>query len=376
MSASRLVRLLLVLPLITLFSHAQLKPLDPIFDSLNRRGVSLSLDFSTDVFAGRDLDRDVQTAPFFLDLSATMALTHFSTVLAHTTAFTSVHVNQTVASGFSSPIQSVSSLQTDPGTRVAELWAEQVLDPGIHLRIGKIDANRDFAFVESGVSFLNAAAGYTPTFVTLPNYNESRPGSELLLRSRNFHLNVAGFLPIEGTGVLLMEEVGANWSPAGWNGRISGGYWRITGRMPTLIGLRRSGSTGAYVVVEQKFWRQAQTASAAEQALSAYLQLGRSADEFSPMPRQAALGILWNAPLRLRTADAAGVSCSRGRSTDYDGASASSEIETAWEGFYRIHISNVLSFTPDFQYIAEGRGSRPAYAVGARMSLSLHSGSE
>lgn len=366
MSVSRLSGLLLVLPLLTSFSHAQLKTLDPVFDNLNRRGVSLSLDLYTDVFAGRDVDRDIQTAPFFLS--------HVSPVLAHTTAYTSLHVNQTAAGEFSSPIQSISNLQTDPGTRVAELWVEQVFRPGIHLRVGKIDANRDFAFVENGVNFLNSAAGYTPTFVTLPNYNQSRPGAELLSRSRSLHLNLAAFLPIEGTGVLLIEELGANWSPGGWSGRISGGYWGLTGTMPTLSSLRRAGSTGAYVVAEQKFWRH--TASPSEQSLSAYLQLGRSADEFSPMPRQAALGILWNAPLRLRAADAAGISCSRGESIDNDSGFAVSKIETAWEGFYRIHVSKALSFTSDFQYISEGRRLSSAYAVGARMSLNLHSGPE
>jgi carbohydrate-selective porin OprB len=375
MSAFRLIALLL-LPTLVISSHAQLKSLDPAFEALNRHGVSASLDLYTDVFAGRDLDRDIQTAPFFLDLGATLALSHLSPVLAHTTAFTSLHVNQTVAGEFSSSIQSISSIQAESGVRVAEFWVEQALQPAIHLRAGKIDANRDFAFVENGANFLNAAAGYTPAFVTLPNYNESRLGAELLLRSRSFHVNIAGFSPIQGTGVLLIEEVGANWGPGGWNGRISGGYWGITGTMSTLGGWNRSGATGAYAVAEQKFWHERHAAKAGEQSLSAYLQLGRSADEFSSMPRHAALGVLWSAPLHFRNADAAGFSCSRGRSFRYAAVSYYSGIETAWEGFYRIHISNALSFTPDFQYITETSEMRATYAAGARISLNLHSDSE
>ena len=94
------------------------------------------------------------------------------------------------------------------------------------------------------------------------------------------------------------------------------------------------------------------------------------------MPRHAALGVLWSAPLHFRNADAAGFSCSRGRSFRYAAVSYYSGIETAWEGFYRIHISNALSFTPDFQYITETIEMRSTYAAGARISLNLHSDSE
>jgi hypothetical protein len=212
MSAIRLIALLL-LPTLVISSQAQLKSLDPAFEALSRHGVSASLDLYTDVFAGRDLDRNVQTAPFFLDLGATLELSHFLPALPHTTAFTSLHVNQTAAGEFSSPIQSISNIQAESGVRVAEFWVEQAIKPAIRLRAGKIDANRDFAFVENGANFLNAAAGYTPAFVSLPNYNESRLGAELLLRSRKFHLNLAGFSPIHGTGVLLIEEVGGQLEP-------------------------------------------------------------------------------------------------------------------------------------------------------------------
>ena len=231
MSVSRLIGLLL-LPTLLISSHAQLKSLDPVFEALNRHG-SVPRSFLTDVFAGRDVDRNIHTAPFFLDLGATLALSHLSPVLAHTTAFTSLHLNQTAAGEFSTPIQSISNIQAQSGVSVAEFWVEQAIQPAIRLRAGKIDANREFAFVENGANFLNAAAGYTPAFVTLPNYNESRLGAELLLRSRKFHVNLAGFSPIQGTGVLLIEEVGADWSPDGWSGRISGGYWGITGTMST-----------------------------------------------------------------------------------------------------------------------------------------------
>ncbi|HLH08787.1 MAG TPA: carbohydrate porin [Terriglobales bacterium] len=351
--------------------YAQINTLTNAAHNLDRRGLSLSLDASIDAFLGRDLGHAAQTVPAFIDLGTTALLDRFLPALKGTVAFASLHLNQSATDGFSSLLQPVSSLQADSGVFLAELWFEQAIRPAIHVRAGKLDANRDFAYVENGVSFLNAAAGYTPSFITLPNYNDTRPGVELLIHPNKFHLNFAAFAPIEGTGLLLMQEAGTGWNPQGWNGRLSAGFWRMTGSMPTLDGLDRKGSDGVYVVAEQKFWRHMRNGGAEEQSLAAYLQWGKSERNFSSMPQQTAIGLLWSAPFRSRTGDSAGFSCSRGDTLDYTGK------EVVWESFYRLRTSKTLAFTPDFQYIAESPGYRgPTYAVGARIAISLRSGAE
>lgn len=376
MPICRFLLALIVISLLSSSSPAQLKPLNSALNRLDHNGVTVGADLYQDIFAGRDAHRGIYTWPVFLDFNTRVALSTFSPLLDHATFYSSLHANETAGNGFVIPIQAISGIEADSGVRLAEIWAEYTLDKRVSLRAGKIDANRDFAFVENGASFLNATAGYTPAFVTLPNYNDSRPGIEFLVNREQSHFNAAIFSPIEGTGVLLIGEFGQEWNPRGWNGRIAGGIWNLVGQMP-LLGTDGTGHPeGVYFVAEQKFWRQ-ELAPHGQRSLSAYMQWGDASREIAPMPRQIAFGVIMSSPFSTRTADAVGTSCSRGLAYDL-AQGRHARYETAWELFYRLQFTKELSLTPDLQYIAHpgATHSQPSIALGLRLAMNLRPQSE
>ncbi|MGZ4787560.1 MAG: carbohydrate porin [Terriglobales bacterium] len=353
-------------------SSAQTNPVNSSLETLNRNGVNVSLDLTSDSFfvAARDLSQH-GTAQAWLDLSAEIQLRKVAPSFSRTRAFFSLHSNGIWNSGLGGAGQSLSGIQSEPGVHLAEFWLEQSLAAGVQLRAGKIDANRDFAYIENASVFLNTVAGYNPTFVALPNYNVTHPGAELLLHGRNLRLNVAAFAPVQGTGTLFMQEAGVSWSPTRYPGRVAVGTWQSTGSMPTLEGNLQRGGRGAYFVAEQYLWCNQRSAHN-QQSLAAYFQYGSAPTEFSTFIRLAGGGLVWKAPIARRSNDAAGASVSRGHFSSVAASYLAHTHETALEAFYRVQISSRLSISPDLQYIANpGGAAHNLCAVGARMNLSL-----
>jgi porin len=381
MSPNRsLVFVVLMLALLSA-AAAQSNSLDAAFQSLDRRGLSLSLQLYLDTLAGSRANpaSPNSTAFQYVDVSTTLDLGRLSPRLSGTHLFASIHVNGSYAADFGGALQSFSGIATPAGTRLAEFWIEHRLGKSAQLRIGKVDANPDFAFVETASGFLNSAISYDPTSITLPNYSETRWGGELLLQHGHFRTNLAAFSPADGTGCLLMEEIGAAWQPADWNGRIALGAWQRTGKMASFSSLNESGAKGAYLTGEQKMWRHTRDNGKAEQSLSAYVQLGYAPSAFSALVRHVGAGVVWNAPLARRDGDSAGFAITRGRFTNHPAAEFDQSHETVVETYYRLQLSKQLSVLPDFQYAINPGGltsNRNTYAVGARIIFSLNSHAE
>jgi porin len=342
---------------------------------LQQRGVSLSLDFYNDVFAAPDTStRYSAGAQQFADLSAAVHLGRFSKHLSRTDAFVSLHVNGTANADLGGALQAFSSVQSPAGIRLAEVWLEQAVTPWAHVRVGRIDGNRDFALVENSLSFVNSSASYTPTFVALPNYNSTRTGLEVLLRNQRWHFHTAAFSPLEGTGALLVTEAGLSWSPRGWNGRATVGGWGITGKNSSLSGDRRNGAHGMYIIGEQKFWRR-EREKGNEQSLAAFFDWGAAPSLFSSFSRHMEIGTTWTAPLARRDKDALGFSVARGKFSPL----IATNHESVWEAFYRVQLTPALSLSPDLQYFTNAAGASPQrnfVAIGTRMAFSLSMKSE
>ncbi len=355
--------------------------LDRSLSQLDRHGLSLSFQFSTDTLAGSRVNSTAPNAASFefLDLSSALDLGHLSPHFTGTHIFTSLHVNGIYAADFGGAVQSFSGIMSDPGVHLAEFWVERDFTKSARLRFGKIDANPDFAFVESGIGFVNSSLGYDPTFITLPNYSDTNWGGELLLHRGHFRANLAAFVPDEGTGPLLMEEIGAGWQPAKWKGRIALGAWQRTGKMLSLSGSEQSGSRGIYFVGEQKLWRNEPRRGKPQQSLAAFLQLGAAPEDFSTFTRHIGAGLVWEAPFSLRENDSAGIALSRGRFTSNPAAAFDRSYETIFEAYYRWQLFKQLSVSPDFQYALNPgglRSNRNTFALGLRTIFTLSSREE
>jgi hypothetical protein len=72
--------------------------------------------------------------------------------------------------------QGVSNIDSRDLTQISELWYEQRFgDDLVRVKVGKVDANSEFARVENGGEFLNPSFGVSPTIVGMPRIRIRRP---------------------------------------------------------------------------------------------------------------------------------------------------------------------------------------------------------
>ncbi|RKY21107.1 MAG: hypothetical protein DRQ55_05500 [Planctomycetota bacterium] len=71
----------------------------------------------------------------------------------------------------SGDLQVASNIEGPRRSILAELWFEQRLaDDALRLKLGKLDANSEFATTQHGGEFLNSSFGFSPTVFALPSY--------------------------------------------------------------------------------------------------------------------------------------------------------------------------------------------------------------
>jgi carbohydrate-selective porin OprB len=349
-------------------------------NSLDRHGLSFSVDYYADMFSGSggDPHSPALNAAHYFDISGTLDLSRLPLRLAGTTIFASYHQTTHIHPDFRGETQIISSVQDDPRSYLAELWVQRSLSRFAQIRAGKIDGNRDFAYIENGYDFLNSSLGYSPTFITLPNYGQTRWGGELLLSGTHWWTNTALFAS-GSSGAVSISELGSRWSPSHLDGRLGFGYWRTNTALDTFSGLRRSNSAGFYVVGEQKVWRGIRARSQGEQSVAAYIQLGSAPSDVSTFTRHIGTGVVWSGPWNKRDADTLGLAISMGRLTTDPAAALVVGHESVFELFYKIQLPGNIYLTPDLQYIRHPGGTPAtpnALAFGARMNFSFNTHQE
>ncbi len=157
-------------------------------------------------------------------------------------------------------IQGVSNLETDTVDQIAEFWYEQWLaDRVVRLKVGKIEGNSEFAFVDSASDFMNGSAGISPTVFTIPSAPDTSFGFNLFLYpSETWY---AGFGFYDGAAAVdgvrtgnrgpstfwsssqsndyfYIGEVGHTWETLGsmYEGRLAAGVWHHTGKFAEFGG--------------------------------------------------------------------------------------------------------------------------------------------
>ncbi|MBW1888858.1 MAG: carbohydrate porin [Deltaproteobacteria bacterium] len=68
--------------------------------------------------------------------------------------------------------QVLSNIDDDDFKQISEFWYKHtLLDDRLWIKLGKMEANADFAFVDNGTEFINSSPGFSPTIplVTYPN---------------------------------------------------------------------------------------------------------------------------------------------------------------------------------------------------------------
>ncbi|MDH3583584.1 MAG: carbohydrate porin, partial [Phycisphaerae bacterium] len=267
-------------------------------------------------------------------------------------------------------------------------------DDRLRIRVGKFDANEDFAAVELGGLFIHSSPGFSPTIVAFPSYPDPAMGLSLFYEASD--QAYIGFGLFDGstqegirTGargpsrafrapgdLFLASEGGVNWQrgPDALPGRLAVGLWHHTGTFPQFAGGRESGTEGTYLVLEQLLHAADDSAQDLEaRGLGAFLQVGLADESVSPISRHLAAGLLLRGPTDGRPDDALGLMISHVRLSQEMGSGLTGDDETAWELFYRFQVNSRVVVQPDLQYIRNpgGAGLDDSLVATVRVEISL-----
>lgn len=336
---------------------------------------SLTLEW-TDVMKGgiarRSSNRRIYDANITLDLDTIMAV-QGGTIFADFYSTTGES-----ASAIAGDIQTLSNIETDGSVdEIAELWYEQWLfDDRVRVKVGKVDANTEFSFVDAAGEFINSSAGFTPSIFVLPTYTDGATSGNLFYYPNdNIYLGFGfydGAAGVDGvpTGrrgpktffddelsddYFLISEFGYNWDLEGHGpGRAAIGGWYHTGDFDRFDGTTEDGTGGFYLLAEQQIWQRNPDADD-EQGLYGFLQYGFANEDVSEIVHHIAGGLFLSGTFAGREDDSTGVYISRAVLSDEAGAGFD-EDETAIELFYKFQLTPSVSIKPDLHYILNPSG--------------------
>lgn len=280
--------------------------------------------------------------------------------------------------------QGVSNAEAEDRLQLAELWYEHVLlDGSLRFKVGKIEANAEFAFVDAAGDFVNSSAGFSPTIVGIPSYPDPAfgvvlswsPGDRFSLTGAVFD----GASAVDGvrTGTrgpksFFDDDLSDDYfwiaqADYAWDGGRAGvGVWHHTGDFERFTGGTVSGTTGLYALGEHRVWSPEEG-----RGIDLVAQFGWADDAVSEAEWHLGVGAAWNGPWSARPDDAAGLYVSHVGLSDDAGFT---DDETVFECFYRFQITPWASVKPDMQYIVRPGGSSDiddALVVGVRFEISF-----
>jgi len=256
-------------------------------------------------------------------------------------------------------LQGYSNINAPSGTNLYELWFEQTLRNGkLRLKIGRIDANTEFAYVENAAGFLNSSMGYSPAIASLPTYPYPRLGVAIFLRPKSFYYLNEGVFEDSPDGMMSLTEAGLRWKWFARDARLAYGYWFHTESYPLEGAQAQHGAQGDYVVAEQQFWVQEELAGGAARGIAGFFQYGSADPWAAKMDRHLGFGLQWTGPWRRRSFDVVGIGASMVHLNPplNSAEELTYDHERNFEGFYRVQASRWLSLTFDGQLINRPHG--------------------
>jgi porin len=283
--------------------------------------------------------------------------------------------------------QGTSNIDAEPFDALYSLWYRQSLfDDRLSIKIGKEDANTDFAYVDNGGGFIHSSPGFSPTIQAFPSYPDPatsvsaflRPGGGLYVGAGMYDgATQAGIRTGtrgpstfygEPSDLFWIGETGIEYGDV-HNGRLGVGYWQHTGEFERFDAGTEDHADGAYIVWDQTIY--ADNVSAREVGL--FAQYGWADEAISEVEHHASTGVQIQSLLTNRPDDLSGLMASYVAFSDAPGAGFSDDHELAIEAFHAIQAADWLTIKPDLQYIVNpgGMGLDDATVATLRAQISL-----
>ncbi len=265
--------------------------------------------------------------------------------------------------------QVFSNIAAESRTQLAQLWYEQqIVGEYLRLKIGKMDANSDFAYVDHGLLFLHSSMGLSPTIQSMPTYPDTAYGIEVIGRTATGVYGRVGVYDgalqrgvrtgLHGPvldDIFAIGESGLTWSAAAadLSGRLGIGIWYHNGDFDRFDGGTNDGTEGAYLTFDQLVYREIPDDD--DQGIGWFVQYGYADPDVSPVDHHIGTGLTWTGALPHRDADALGLGISIVHFSQASGATFST-YETATELFYTLQLTGFASLTLDLQAITNPGG--------------------
>jgi len=280
-------------------------------------------------------------------------------------------------------LQVISNIDAHDFAQVSEYWWEREWFEGfITIRLGKRDANEDFAAVDMAADFINSSFGLHPT-IPMPTFPDPSMAATVFVQ--------LGEPLVFKAGVWDGEPDGRNWGFSGSGvtfsmfeleyhytlfgqlpGEIHGGFWYHSGEWSDLTaGSDRdySGNHGVHFEAAQMLYLENDGEQDDDQGLGAFLQASWAPDDRNEGTQYFGAGMLYRGLIRRRHADVFGAAVAYFRTSPLLPELTS---ETAIELFYKAEVTPWLTIQPDIQFIANpGGDGRDALAIGMRFELLL-----
>ena len=369
---------------------------------LDDRGLTLEIAYSADYFTnayGGLQTRNAHVYRGLLDVSLTvdtetMGLWEGGTFFID---FQQIH-GRDISERFVGDLQALNNADAPDRTQVSEYWYEQTLfDDKLRFKIGKIDANADFAYVDYGLEFIHSSPGFHPT-IPLPTYPDPTLGAALFVEPADWFYVGGGVFDAEGTGnrwdfegafhgrddsftivelgfrpafSLLGQELTGTYRVGGW---YHSGTWDVffddlDGRLSPRT---QRGTAGLYLGFDQLLFREHPDVEGDEQGLGAFFQFGWAPSRYNELSQYYGAGLQYVGLVPTRDEDITGIGMFHVSLSGEVQALEQRYSETAVELFHKLQITPWLSLKPDAQYIVNpGGDGHDALAVGVRAEFAF-----
>jgi len=286
--------------------------------------------------------------------------------------------------------QVLSNMDAFSFTQVSELWYRQsFFDDRLWIKVGKQEANADFAGLEFGGEFINSSAGFSPT-IPLPSYPDQDLGVALGIAPVSwFSVNLGayngdpdGSRSLKGAfldlaGPMIMVEPAFHYGLLGGrHGHIRVGGWFNGTDVDSPDENDPDPEThgeayGWYLTWEDEIWRERPEDGEDAQGIALFGQYGWAPPDRSAAEHYIGGGIRWEGMIPRRDEDIAGLGVFHVRFSDE--ANLEKDSETIVEAFYVVRLFGCLFLEPDLQYIINPGGTTnpDALAVGLRFGLAM-----
>lgn len=279
--------------------------------------------------------------------------------------------------------QILSNIDEDDFNQISEFWYKHTfLEDRLWIKLGKMEANADFAFVDNGIEFINSSAGSSPT-IPLATYPNQDWGVVVGVNPYDwFYLNVGlyqgdpdGGRSIGNTldtlrGPMIIAEPNFLYRIGDYSGRLGIGAWWNGIEVEEFDDPGSSQEPyGLYVTWDQDFWKERPENPLDRQGIGLFGQYGYTSGEFSEVEQYIGGGFTWRGTIPARNNDILGLGIFHvvfSNDADFE-----DDGETSIELFYKAQVTPWLSIKPDVQYIINpgGDGKDDAFAMGIRWEI-------